>query len=176
MGFGKEVDSTPNSIIKVSLLLHLQWFRHSYQRKDWTLCLGFVDRKTFPVLQQFIPKVGKYYNLRDKVIKSSREGMDGKNDIWDVTSVCSERTFICHTPTGSGGTASTTVWEQLLCWDGLQQLELLQDLQKHNALPLQTVFGVKTFENCCSGLIIDLSNSSQNAVSKLIISHQVDFK
>lgn len=40
--------------------------------------LGFVDGKTFPVLQQFVPEVGKYYNLRDKVIKSSSKGMDGK--------------------------------------------------------------------------------------------------
>lgn len=76
-GFGKEVDSNPNSIIKASLLLHLQWLRHPCQHKAWTLHLGFVDRKIFPVLQQLIPKVGKYYNPRDKVIKSSREGTDG---------------------------------------------------------------------------------------------------
>lgn len=157
--FGKEVDSNPNSIIKPSLLLHLQWFRHPCQHKVWTLCLGFVDHKRFPVLQQFIPKVWQYYNLGDKVIKSSREGMDGKNDIWDITSVWPECTFICHTPTSRGGTASATVWEQLLCWNGLQQLEPLQNLQKHNELPLETMLGVKTFGICGSGLFIDLSNS-----------------
>lgn len=128
MSFGQEVDSNPNSIIKASLLLHLQWFRYPCQHKTWALCLGFVDCKTFPVLQQFIPKVGKYYNLWDKVIKSSREGMDGKNDIWDVTLVWPESPLICHTPTASGGTASATVWEQLLGWDCLQQLEPLQNL------------------------------------------------
>lgn len=124
--------------------MHLQWFRHLCQHKAWTLCLGLADRKRFPMLQQFIPKVGKYYNLRDKVIKSSRKGMVGKNDMWDITSVWPECTFICHTPTSRGGTASSTMWEQLL--DGLQQLEPLQNLHKHNTLSLGTVWGQNLWE------------------------------
>lgn len=54
--------------------MHLQWFRHLCQHKAWTLCLGLVDRKRFPMLQQFIPKVGKYYNLRDNQEQQRRDG------------------------------------------------------------------------------------------------------
>ena len=144
MSFGKEVDSNLNSIIKASLLLHLQWFRYTCQHKAWTLCLGFVDRKTFPVLQQFILKVGKYYNLKDKVIKRSREGI--------------ERTTPPRRHLGLTWMHISTVTHLQTAaeWQSVKAALTLESsstarafskpgclLKRHNAFQLQAVFGAK---------------------------------
>lgn len=144
MSLGKEVDSNLNSIIKASLSLHLQWFRHTCQHKAWTLCLGSVDRKTFPVLQRFTLKVRKYYNLKDKVMKRSREGMERT-----TSPRCHLGLTWMHISTVRH-LQTTVEWQYVKAalmpelsstTSAFPNLECL--LKRHNACQLQAVFGAK---------------------------------